>query len=185
MAENAKKENEDTNAGEAKPKKGGKIVLVGFISTIMLVETALFFFLVPSAEEVAALAEARLIQKVQQSEEDKAQQETDENKVDEFDFGIFAETFSPIDTEQKFRVEFRLFGLVKAKDRFQLEDEYKHKSGRMRHAIRMKVRNSELSELEENQLGLLQRRILATCNHLLENDILLSIGFNDYQVIPE
>ena len=185
MADNPKNEAENGGADQGKPKKGGKIIIVGFISTIMLVETALFFFLVPSAEEVAALAEARLIQKVQQSEEEKEQAETDQNKVAEFDFGIFAETFSPIDTEQKYRVEFRLFALVKAKDLPKLESEYRDKSGRMRHAIRMKVRNSEISELEENQLGLLQRRILATCNHLLENDILLSIGFNDYQVMPE
>lgn len=184
MADTPQKESEDAQS-EAAPKKGGKIIIVGFISTIMLVETALFFFLVPSAEEVAALAEARLIQNVQKSEDAEAEAETDENKVDEFELGMFAETFSPIDTEQKYRVEFRLFGLVKAKDRPKMEKEYTNKSGRIRHSIRMKVRNSELSELEENQLGLLQRRILATCNHLLENDILLSVGFNDYQVIPE
>lgn len=185
MADNPQKETDDAGKAEPNAKKGGKIIIVGFISTIMLVETALFFFLVPSAEEVAALAEARLIQNVQKNEDEKADAETDENKVDEFELGVFAETFSPIDTEQKYRVEFRLFGLVKAKDRIKMENEYKHKSGRIRHSIRMKVRNSELSELEENQLGLLQRRILATCNHLLENDILLSVGFNDYQVIPE
>jgi flagellar basal body-associated protein FliL len=168
-----------------KAKGGGKVIIVGFISVIMLVETALFFFLVPSAEEVAALAEARLIQNVQKSEEDQTQAEIDENAINEFELGSFGETFSPIDTEQKYRVELTLFALVKAKDQPKLESEFKEKSGRLSHAIRMKIRNSELSELEENQLGLLQRRILATCNHLLENDILLSIGFRDYQVTPE
>ena len=184
MADTPEKDSEEAKV-EAAPKKGGKIILVGFVSIIMLVETALFFFLVPSAEEVAALAEARLIQNLQKSEDAEAEGDTDKNKVEEFEIGVFAETFSPIDTEQKYRVEFRLFGLVKAKDRSKMEEEYKQKSGRIRHSIRMKVRNSELSELEENQLGLLQRRILATCNHLLEKDILLSVGFTDYQVIPE
>ena len=180
------KKDGDEGAGEGgKAKGGGKIIIVGFISVIMLVETALFFFLVPSAEEVAALAEARLIQNVQKSEEDQTQAEIDENEINEFELGSFGETFSPIDTEQKYRVELTLFALVKAKDQPQLENEFKEKSGRLSHAIRMKIRNSELSELEENQLGLLQRRILATCNHLLENDILLSIGFRDYQVTPE
>jgi hypothetical protein len=166
-------------------KSGGKIIIVGFVSIIMLVETALFFFLVPSAEEVAALAEARLIQNVEQDELQQAEAISSEEKIDEFPLGDFGETFSPIDTDKNYRVEFRLFGLVKATEKFKLEKEYSSKSGRLRHAIRMKVRNSELTELEENQLGLLQRRILATCNHLLEEDLLLSVGFNDYQVIPE
>lgn len=166
-------------------RSSGKIIMVGFISTLMVVETALFFFLVPSGEEVAALAEARLVQRVQRGEEDAAEQESEENRVQEFDLGSFGETFSPIDAENRYRVEFRLFGLVKQKNAEKLAADYQSKAGRLRHAIRMKVRNSELSELEENQLGLLQRRILTTCNHLLEDDVLLSVGFNDYQVFQE
>ncbi len=175
----------DTTEVAPKARKGGKIVLVGFVSAMMVVETALFFFLVPSAEEVAALAEARLIQNVQKGEETEAQKAEDDNEIKEFELGMFGETFSPIDTEAKYRIEFTLFGLVKAKDKALLEKEFSGKAGRIRHAIRMKVRNSEIGELEENQLGLLQRRILATCNHLLESDILLSIGFTDYQVYQE
>lgn len=113
------------------------------------------------------------------------QTETDESKVIEFQLGRFGETFSPIDSEQKYRVEFELFGLIKQKDEVLMEAEFEEKSGRIRHAIRMKVRNSELGELEENQLALLQRRILATCKHLLDNDVLISVGFNQYQLFPE
>ena len=184
MAEPAKKD-DATEAEPGKKRGGGKMIIVGFISLIMVVETALFFFLVPSAEEVAALAEARLIQNVQRSEEEAMQTETDESKVIEFQLGRFGETFSPIDSEQKYRVEFELFGLIKQKDEVLMEAEFEEKSGRIRHAIRMKVRNSELGELEENQLALLQRRILATCKHLLDNDVLISVGFNQYQLFPE
>lgn len=185
MADNPEK-NETTEAKSTPPaKSGGKIVLVGFISAMMVVETALFFFLVPSAEEVAALAEARLVQNIQQGESNEEQKQEDENKIEEFELGMFGETFSPIDTEAKYRIEFTLFGLVKAKDKPILEKEFSAKAGRIRHAIRMKVRNSEIGELEENQLGLLQRRILATCNHLLDSELLVSVGFTDYQVFQE
>ncbi|WP_164101080.1 dihydrolipoamide acetyltransferase [Candidatus Laterigemmans baculatus] len=187
MAEKPKPDTDSAAAEEAasKPAGAGKYVMVGFISTLMVIETALFFFLVPSGEEVAALAEARLVQRVQAGEQDAAEQESEENQVQEFDLGSFGETFSPIDADNRYRVEFRLFGLVKQKDVEKLTTEFDAKAGRLRHAIRMKVRNSELSELEENQLGLLQRRILTTCNHLLEDDLLLSVGFNDYQVFQE
>lgn len=170
---------------DKKRPTGGRMVMVGFVSLIMLVETALFFFLVPSAEEVAALAELRFVEKIKKGEQAAAVKENDENAIHEFDLGMFGETFSPIDTENRYRVEFRLFGLVKKRHLKIIESELESKAGRLRHAIRMKVRNSEISELEENQLGLLQRRILATCNHLLEDDILLSIGFADYQIFQE
>jgi len=55
----------------------------------------------------------------------------------------------------------------------------------LRRAIRMKIRNSEISELSENRLGLLQKRILTTSNDLLEGDLLLRIGFNDYQSVED
>ena len=65
------------------------------------------------------------------------------------------------------------------------EPEFTEKEGRLRHEIRKKIRNSELRELNENNLGLLERRILTTCNHLLEEDLLLGIGFKSYQLIEQ
>ncbi len=166
---------------------GGKsrVAIIGFVSVIVLFETALFFFLVPSAEEISALAEARLVQSVQQNEEEAEKKTIDEDKVTEFPLGMFGETFSPIDSDRQFRVEMQLFGLVRVKNEEALKAEFAEKEGRLRHAIRMKIRNSEIAELQENQLGLLQRHILTKCNHLIEGDLLLGVGFNDYQVIEE
>jgi hypothetical protein len=82
-------------------------------------------------------------------------------------------------------VELRLYGLIRKKNRDKMTKEFDSKKGRLRHAIRMKVRNSELNELTENQLGLLQRRILTTCNHLLDEDLLLGVGFHEFQLIEE
>lgn len=179
--------NDNQTADAPAPRGGGKskVIIGGFISAVVILETALFFFLVPSAEEISALAEARLVQTVQEKKQQAEDQSLDEEKVEEFSLGEFGETFSPIDTERSFRVEMRIYGLVRNKNANNLKAEFAAKEGRLRHAIRMKVRNSELSELSENQLGLLQRRILTTCNHLLEGDLLLGIGFNDYQLVEE
>jgi hypothetical protein len=162
-----------------------KAAMVGFVSLVVLAETALFFLLVPSAEEVAALAEARLIRSVQEGQQAEADRIDEENAHDEYDLGMFGETFSPIDSARRYRLEFRLFAIVRRKDIPRLKDEYAAKEGRLRHAIRMKVRNSAMEELEDNQLGLLQRRILATCNELLSDNFLLSVGFHDYQLTEE
>jgi flagellar basal body-associated protein FliL len=172
-------------SAEAKPGGKSRTMIIGFVSIIVLFETAMFFFLVPSAEEISALAEARLVQSVQESKEEASKAAIDEEKVEEFQLGMFGETFSPIDTERQFRVEMKLYGLVRKKNAAALKSEFESKEGRLRHAVRMKIRNSELAELQENQLGLLQRRILTTCNHLIEGDLLLGVGFNDYQLMEE
>ena len=175
------------NQPEVAEKSGGsgRGLVIAFVAVVMLMETGMFFFMVPSAEEVSALAEAKLIKSVQEGEEAAAEQASDENEVTEVELGMFGETFSPIDTEANYRVELRLFGLVRKKNKEQLEKEFQEKQGRMTHAIRLKIRNSEFSELQDNQLGLLERRILTTCNHLLDEDWLLGVGFNQYQLIEQ
>ncbi len=168
------------------PKGGGsRAMIIAFVGVVVLMETLMFFFLVPSAEEVSALAEAKLIKSVQEGEEAAEEQASDENKVEEFKLGMYGETFSPIDTERTFRVELNLYGLVRKKNLEKMKTEFTAKEGRLRHAIRMRIRNSELAELKENQLGLLERRILTKCNHLLDEDLLLGIGFNSYQLTEE
>lgn len=160
-------------------------MVIAFVGMIVVIETAMFFFLVPSAEQVSALAEAQLISSVQEGAEEAEKEASDENKVEEFELGTFGETFSPIDTDRSFRVELRLYGLIRAKNRPAMDTEFESKNGRLRHEIRRKIRNSELSELQDNQLGLLERRILTTCNHLLDEDMLLGVGFHDYQLIED
>jgi flagellar basal body-associated protein FliL len=177
---------ETPNSQEEKASSGGgKLIVMVFVGFVIIIETGMFFFLVPSAEEVSALAEARLIKSVEQGQAEAEHKAEDKNKVEEFDLGMFGETFSPRNTEKSFRVELRLFGLVLSKNRDRLESDFKAKQGRLQHAIRLNIRNSELEELQDNQLGLLERRILTTCNHLLDDDLLLGIGFNQYQLMEE
>lgn len=178
----------ETVEGEETPDaapKSKKIVIAGFVSAVVIVETLLFFFMVPSAEEVAALAESQLIEEVQNESDDEIKKEDDEKKVVEFQLGPFGETFSPLGTERQYSVEFRLFATLRQKNKELMSKEFEEKEGRLQHGIRMVVRNSRLEELEDNQLGLIERRILTTCNALLEEPILLSVGFKQYKVRPE
>ena len=60
------------NAPDAAAKTGGGLkskLLVGvFVSGVVIAETVVFFLMVPSGEEVAALAESRLIAVAQEIE---------------------------------------------------------------------------------------------------------------------
>lgn len=187
MADETENQNEANQVqAETPPNRGGgRGLIIAFVTVVVLMETGMFFFLVPSADEVSALAEAKLIKSVQDDDAAAEEQANDENTVKEFQLGMYGETFSPIDTERTFRVEIDLYGLIRKKNVKKMKEEFDAKEGRLRHAIRLKIRNSELAELKENQLGLLERRILTECNHLLEEDLLLGVGFNSYQLIEE
>lgn len=163
-----------------------KIAVSGFVATVILVETVLFFFFLPSADDVAALAEANLIRKVQADmERDGEETVGDENKAVEFNLGDHSASFTPPGADRTYRVEFRLFGTVRSKDLKRLEELYTERAGRFRHRMMLEIRNATMDELNENQLGLIQRRILATSNEILEEPLLMGVGFQDYQVIEE
>lgn len=185
MADENNEEAEQTPEPEAPTGGGGRKLIIGFVAVVVLIESAMFFFMVPSAEEVSALAEAKLIESVQAVDQEAMEQESAENKVEEFQLGDYGEVFSPHDTERNFRVELSLYGLVRHKNMESMQAEFGEKEGRLRNAIRRKIRNSSLEELNENNLGLLERRILTEANHLLQEDLLLAVGFKRYLLSEE
>jgi flagellar basal body-associated protein FliL len=188
MAEEEKNSEENGEVEEQldSPSAGsGKGLLIGFVGLIVLLETGMFFFMVPSAEQVSALAEQKLIQSIQKGETEAEEQASDEDEVKEFNLGRYGETFSPIGSEKTFLTEIILYGLVRNKNMKAMRSEFGEKEGRLSHAIRMTIRNSALDELSENNLGLLERRILTKCNHLLEDDLLLGVGFKGYRLVEQ
>jgi hypothetical protein len=176
---------EGHTGAEPKKKGGGKLLIGAFISAVIIAETAVFFFLVPSGEEVAALAESRLIEAAEAKGLTKEDEDQEEFKIVEFDLGSYSAPFTPNGSDRNHRVEFRLFGTLHKKNEARLQELFEERQGRFRHRLTLEIRSATLEELYENQLGLIQRRILATSNELLGEAILLSVGFHDYQVMEE
>lgn len=163
-----------------------KVLILGFISTVIVLETVIFFMFVPSADDVAMLAEAKLVKNVEaKMVEDGEDTVHDENKAIEFDLGPYSNTFTPFGAENNYRVEFHLFGTVKQKDEEHLSSLFAEREKRFKERISLEIRNATKDELNENQLGLIRRRLLATSNELFEEPILLGVGFAEYQVIEE
>lgn len=178
----------EPNAPTAHASVFSKLFVSGLVATVVLAETLIFFFLVPSADDVAALAEARLIEKVEKSMEQDGEEKIDDpNAIKEFPLGTYSVVFTPPGADRNYSVEFRLFGTVKSKDEKVLERLFQERQGRFNHRMILEIRNATMDELTENQLGLIQRRILATSNDILGEDhpILLGVGFNDYQLREE
>jgi hypothetical protein len=174
------------NPGGAPPSKlAGKLAIAGFVSLVIVAETLVFFFLVPSGEDVAALAEARLISAAREVDAEHEEKAEETEKIVEYDLGIYSVSFVPPGADHNYRVEFRLFATVNTKDKKRLEELMEEKQFRFRHRMILEIRNASMQELTENQLGLIQRRILATSTEVLGEPLLLSVGFNDYQVIED
>lgn len=169
----------------AKSSKMGIVLVAAFIALVVVVETVVFFVMVPSGEEVAALAESRLIHKAEFDHLVNSHEENNSERVVEFELGAYAVSFIPNGSDRQQRVEFNLFGTLQAKDMDKMKKLFEEREGRFRHRLLLEIRNSTMSELQENQLGLIQRRILATSTELLGEAILLSVGFRDYQVIED
>ena len=191
-AKNAKDGHGEDGHGDSPAPSGGGIkgkILVGlFVSGVIVAETVIFFLMVPSGEEVAALAESRLIAIAQEIDAKKAQEAShdDEDAIIEFKFGDpFSIPFKPAGADQDYRVEFKLFGTLRKADEEKLQALYDERAMRFRHRMNLEIRNASLQELQENQLGLIQRRVLATSTELLGEGLLLSVGFSDYQVLEE
>jgi len=186
-AKNAK----DAHApAEAAPKGGGlksKLMIGVFVSGVIVAETVVFFLMVPSGEEVAALAESRLIAVAQEIDAKKSQDHTHDEAetIIEFDLGTYGVSFVPPGADHNYRVEFKLFGTLRSADAEHLQALFLEREKRFRHRMLLEIRNASLQELQENQLGLIQRRVLATSTELLGEAVLLSVGFSDYQVLED
>ncbi|MBX3420373.1 MAG: dihydrolipoamide acetyltransferase [Pirellulaceae bacterium] len=175
-----------TKETTTKPSMMPKFLVGGFISLIVIAETLIFFLMVPSADDVAALAESRLVEKLEARLKAKDEEVIDKNKaIQEFNLGQFGIPVTPIGSDSNYRVEFDLRGTVKGEERAKLAALFAEREGRFRHKLMMELRNATLEELKESQLGLIQRRILATSNEVFETPILLGVVFNNYDLIEE
>lgn len=183
MAEENKKATEETSAP---PRQGnGKLLLLAFIATVCLIESGMFFFLVPSADEVAALAEARLIEDIKEEKAAAKALEQQQNAIIEFDLGAYGVNYTSPTDGTGYRIEFDLFTEIMNENRELMQREFGNKDGRIRHEVLMKIRTSEPEDLNDPELTLLRRRILATCNQLLQKRVMLSVKFRDFQMIEE
>ncbi len=163
-----------------------KLMIGGFISTVVILETLIFFFMVPSAEDVAALAESRLVERLEARLKSNNEEVLDDSKsIVEVKLGEFGLSFTPTGSDQIYRVEFDVRGTVRKGDQNKLERLLLEREGRFRHRLMLDMRNATLDELKENQLGLIQRRILATSNEVFEMPILLGIVFHSYQLFED
>jgi flagellar FliL protein len=171
------------------PKTTGKslaarLLIAGFMGTVVISECLFAYFWLPSADEVAARTE-QIVDEAKQAAEtiNKGTSADDTVPVIEVDLGTFTVTNHRLPNESTFRTDFHLFGVIAEADRSEFEGLFKRNEHRFRDQVIVEIRNSEISDLEDATLGLIKRRFLEKSNALFGKPLLRSIIFADYTFV--
>jgi flagellar FliL protein len=184
---------EDKNdQAEAAPQKSGggllgKLIIGGFMGGVVLVEVLLAYLLIPSKEEVAALAEENLSKKLPASlvTDELAVSEQDQKDSIEVDLGDYSLTAPQRNGSTALRVDFHLVGTVLEDDESEMSNLMDRHPARFRELVLYEIRNSEREDLDDPQLGLIKRRILGRSTDLFGKPILKSLVFDDFSYIEQ
>ncbi|MBC8354148.1 MAG: hypothetical protein H8E66_19320 [Planctomycetes bacterium] len=182
----------DTEQTEAAPAKSGggmmgKLMIAGFMGGVIAVECLLAYLFIPSADEVAALAEENMTKKLPASlaaDEIAASQEDMKDSV-EMQLGDYSITISQRNSNTALRADFTLAGTVLASEESDFTNLMEKHPARFREIVLYKLRNSEREDLDDPQLGLIKRRILERSNTLFGKPILKTVMFPDFSYIEQ
>ncbi|MDP6554947.1 MAG: hypothetical protein QGG71_09790 [Pirellulaceae bacterium] len=182
---------QETEQETAVSKSGGSLkgnlIICCFMGIVVIVECVLAFLFIPSADEVAALAEEKMTKKLpaQMGKDELVVQGEQATTAVEVELGDFSITVSQANSNLSLRVDFQLFGTVIDKDKGQLEAAMKRNKHRFRDQIIVEIRNSDSEDLNDSALGLIKRRILEKSNTLLGKPLLRSVVFSQFSYIEQ
>ncbi len=177
----------DAAAAKAGGSMVGKLVIAGFMGAVVAIECLLAYLFIPSADEVAALAEQKMAEKMPaaMASEELGNPEKDAALAVEVDLGEYAITVSQPNSNLALRVDFHLFGTVAEEDEAEFKKLYERHLKRFRDQILFEIRNSEVEDLADAALGLIKRRILETSNALFGKPLLRSVVFSQFSYVEQ
>lgn len=192
MAESSPEQAESANEGPAARGKSailGKLILLTLLATIVGFECLAASFLLPSAEETAALAgmQSDDVPPTENSGimEELAAMDAEIKNQREVDLGMFTVTaFQPL-SNTTMRIDFHLYGTVSKDDEEDFTMAWDENQHRLRDQVIVTLRSSELGDLTDAGLGLIKRRILEKTNRTLGKPYLRSVIFSDFSFIEQ
>lgn len=161
----------------------GKIVVLIFMLAVVGTECLIAYLLIPSADEVARRAEARMTEKLHKNL--GPTEAADASSTVEVDLGEYSITYHQSETNTSLRIDFKLVGVVAEADRAELESRWQRAKHRFRDQVIFEIRNADINDLSDPSLGLIKRRILEKSNQLLGRPILQTIVFSDFSFVEQ
>jgi flagellar FliL protein len=180
-----------TEAAPQPAKAGGglmnKLIIAGFMGGVVMVECALAYFLIPSADQVAALAEQNLQKKLPASLAGEGGDDhgSSTKPCVEVDLGEYSVTITHPSSPTAMRVDFHLVGTVESEEMNHVKEAFDQNVHRFRDMVISEIRHLETTDLADPGLGLIKRRILEKSNELFGKPLLKSVVFPDFSYIEQ
>lgn len=172
---------------ESRSGMGGKMIIAGFMGGVIVIECLLAYLLIPSAEEVAALAEQNITKKLPANlgtDDPDVTEEQAKNAV-EIDLGDYSMTVGQRNASTALRVDFHLVGIVLSADESNIRNLMERFPGRFREIVLQEIRSADREDFDDAELGLIKRRILEKSNTLFGKHILKSLIVDDFSYIEQ
>jgi flagellar FliL protein len=187
MADNQAEAAAGTAPAAKRGGMGGKLVVAGFMAGVVGLECIVAYFMFPSPEEVAALAE-RNIQKTLPTAVDAHPDDPNQamlEPVEEVDLGEYSVTVTQPNGASALRVDFHLFGTAPEKETEHVKTLVERHINRFRDLVLFEIRNSSPNDLADPGLALIKRRILEKSNTLFGSPLLKSIVFSQFSYFEQ
>jgi hypothetical protein len=180
----------DAAKPESKASGGimGKLMIAGFMGGVVAVECLLAYLFIPSAEQVAAMAEQNMQKKLPaelKPEHGSTEDTSDSKPLIEIELGDFSITVTQPNSPTALRVDFMLWGTIKEADQPEVKSLFDRNIHRFRDMVLSEIRNLESTDLADPELTLIKRRILAKSNDLLGKPVLKSVVFSQFSYIEQ
>lgn len=189
MAENQALTPENEPVAPTKPRMSltGKLLVGAFMAGVILMECAIAYFMIPTPEQVAAVAEANMAKRYMERPEDLIDDDgilADDGAPEaEVDLGSYSITYQ--NGSSMLRIDLGLAGTLKEEEQAEFEDLFKEKERRFSQMINVEVRSAELIDLQDPKLGLIRRRILEKSNALFGKQILRDVLVSQFFIIEQ
>ncbi|MGE0757318.1 MAG: hypothetical protein AB7F89_24735 [Pirellulaceae bacterium] len=183
----AKAESPAPAAAPTKSSFFSKLMIAGFMLAVVTVECALAYFMIPSAEQVAALAQENLKQQLPSTlNPDGEDSEGKSAKpVVEIELGEYSVTVTRPNSPTVLRVDFHLVGTADEELASEVKSAFDHNVHRFRDMVISEIRHLETTDFADPGLGLIKRRILEKSNALFGKPILKSVVFPDFSYFEQ
>jgi len=166
------------------PRSGlfGKLMICGFMGTVIAAEALVSYLLIPNADDVASKAEQIMTEKMHKN---ISAHSPESKKMVEVDLGEYSITSHQVETNTSLRIDFKLFGVVAEEDQNEVKELIERRKHEFRDQIIFEIRDSDITDLSDPGLGLIKRRILEKSNRLLEESLLQKIVFSDFSFVEQ
>lgn len=189
MADNNPTEKQETTeAAPAAPGKGSSLMRINillFLITVIVGECLVACFFLPSATETAAAAQITKPEPAPNKEEAPKAEESKPAEQVEVDLGEFTVTSFQPASNSTLRIDFHLFGAVRAEDEKHVSALLEENKHRFRDHVLTIVRSAELVDLTDASLSLMKRKLLDKTNRMLGKPLVESMIISDFSFIEQ